>query len=215
MKLSNFLHDLALAIQEFDLDFDCFSKGQLESKEWLVKIMKDLQQHLKINYGTIFILCGWYGILSSIISLNDIKFNKIRSFDIDPYFIDIANRINRTSLQDNWKFQAVVKDISTLNFNSDKYRLWSYKKEEWFDVIESPDTIINTSCEHISPDWFKNISTDKLIILQSNNFWEGNGHINCVSDLNEFKEMFPLKTINYAGELHFDKYSRFMLIGTT
>lgn len=211
MKLSDFLHDLSLAVQKFDLDFDCFSKGQLESKEWLVKIMKDMN----MNFGTIFILCGWYGVLSSIISLNDIKLDKIRSFDIDEKVREVANRINRTNLQNNWKFQAVTEDIFNINFNQPMYKLWSYGKKKWFVVNENPDTIINTSCEHTKPDWFKNIPRHKLVILQSNNFWSEDGHINCISDLDEFKEMFPLKTIIYDGKLHFDKYTRFMLIGMT
>ncbi len=161
MKLSSFLHDLSLAIQEFDLDFDCFSEGQLKSKEWVATIMKDVQLHYKIDYGRIFVLCGWYGILPAMIWLKNIKCSAVRSFDIDVDCRIIANRINRTSLQDNWSFQAVTKNILDMNFDSDKYHLWAYGKEKWFEVNESPDTIINTSCEHTNTDWFDNIPKGK------------------------------------------------------
>ncbi len=212
LKLSNFLHDLTSVIQNFELDFDCFSKGQLESKEWLVQIIKDL----KIDLGTVYILCGWYGLLSSMMFLNSLNLDKIRSFDIDDNCYKIADQINKTYLSDSWRFKAVTEDIFKIKFDSHTWQMWSNANNRMcYPITDVPDTIINTSCEHTGPDWFKNIPRNKLVILQSNNFWTGDGHVNCVTDIDEFKQMFPLKTTYYNGDLNFDKYSRFMLIGKT
>jgi len=213
MKISKFLHNIMLAYQEFDLNFDSFSIGQLQSKEWIVELMKDIRQIKKIEYGTIFSLCGWYGILPSMIWLKDISFLKIRSFDIDEKCKKVADRINRTLLQDSWRFQAVTKDIFTMNFTNDRYKLYSYSKHKWFDAEESPDTIINTSCEHTSIDWFDNVPKGKIVILQSNDFLDGDGHINCMPNLEHFKSTYPLTTIWYDGSMTFEKYKRFMLFG--
>jgi hypothetical protein len=204
-----------LAVKEYELDFDSFSKGQLQSKEWLVEIMKDIQRTGKVDYdyGTIFILCGWYGILPAMIWLKDVKFVKIRSFDIDEKCKEIADRINRTNLQDSWRFQAVTKDIFDMNLSSSVYKLYSYAKKEWFDVEEKPDTIINTSCEHTGPGWFDSIPKGKFVVLQSNDFLDGAGHINCMADLEEFKETYPLSAILYDGSMTFPKYKRFMIMG--
>lgn len=210
MRLSNFLHDLSLVIQNFELDFDCFSKGQLESKEWLVQIMKDLQ----IDFGTVYILCGWYGLLSSMMFLNNLKLDKIRSFDIDDNCCKIADQINKTHLSDGWKFKAVKEDIFKIKFDSHTWQMWSNANNRMcYPITDIPNTIINTSCEHTSPDWFDNIPDGKLVILQSNDFLEGDGHVNCMTDLDEFKETFPLAATYYNGQLNLPEYKRFMLIG--
>jgi len=213
MKLSRFLHDIMLANNEFDFNFDAFSIGQLQSKEWLVEIMKDVRMVEKIEYGNIFNLCGWYGILPAMIWVTNIPFVMIRSFDIDESCKKIADRINRTKLQDSWRFQAVTKDIFDMNFEKDSYKLYSYGKQKWFDVSESPDTIINTSCEHTSSDWYYKVPSDKVVILQSNNSFAEEGHINAVASLDEFKDMYPMRRVFYGGSMTFEKYKRFMLVG--
>jgi len=213
MKLSNFLHDVMLSFQEFDLDMDSFSTGQLQSKEWAVEVMKDVRQIENLEYGIIFNLCGWYGILPAMLWVKDVPFTAIRSFDIDEKCKKIADRINRTILQDAWRFQAVTKDIFELSFRGDEYELYSYAKDQWFKVYETADTIINTSCEHTQPLWFDNVPSGKVVVLQSNDFLEGDGHINCVSNLGEFKDMYPLTKIWYDRTMSFQKYKRFMLVG--
>ena len=78
-----------------------------------------------------------------------------------------------------------------------------------------PDTIINTSCEHIEQftKWFTTIPKNKLVVLQTNNYFELPEHVNCVKDINEFKQQAPLSNIIYEGELELEKYTRYMLIG--
>lgn len=213
MKLSKFLHDVMMAYQMYDLNFDSFSIGQLQSKEWVVEIMKDIRQVKQIEYNNIFVLCGWYGILPAMIWVKDIPFVIIRSFDIDKSCKQIADRINRTLLQDAWRFQAVTADIFELNFKDDFYELYSYAKEQWFDAREIPNTIINTSCEHTDPSWFENVPPGKIVILQSTDFMEGEGHVNCMSDLEEFKQTYPMTETWYDGSMSFQKYKRFMLMG--
>ena len=77
--------------------------------------------------------------------------------------------------------------------------------------------IFNTSCEHLTDEqyrkWFNNIPKNTKIVLQSNNYYEHEEHINCVADIDEFKRKSNLTTIEYAGELELPKYKRFMIIG--
>ena len=216
LKLSNLLHDITLAVQEFNLDYDCFAKGQLESKEWAVEIMNDYQHYKSINFGTVFILCGWYGILPAMMFSKGLLLDKIRSFDIDDKCWKIADQINKTSSSDDWRFKAITEDIFKISFSGHTWQVWSNANNRMcYPITDVADTIINTSCEHTEPDWFKNIPRQKLVILQSNDFWEGEGHINCVNDLDEFKQMFPVKDIFYEGKLNCEKYTRFMIIGMT
>ena len=83
------------------------------------------------------------------------------------------------------------------------------------ELIDAPDTIINTSCEHIKEfeRWYLKLPKEKLVILQSNDYFTLPEHINCVKDLDEFKEQCPMKTLLYSGVLESKSYNRFMLIG--
>jgi hypothetical protein len=213
MKLSDFLHDLTTAIKIFDLDYDCFSIGQLKSKQWLVEILKDVRMIWKLDFGTIYVLCGWYGILSAMLFL-EFEIDRIRSFDIDERCEKIADQVNKIYSSDEWRFKAITQDILDINFEVHSWQCWSNKNNRMSKLItDIPNTIINTSCEHMSPEWFDNVPPGKLVALQSNDSFTEEGHINAVTSVDEFKDMFPLSTIYYDGQIDFKQYKRFMLVG--
>ena len=187
------------------------SFGQLESKIWLIKILKEKKL---LNLGTVFVCAGWYSLLAFfVLHDKDFSIKQIFNFEIDPLSVPISEDFNRESVKNNWKFKAVLKDILDLNYQMAQFNTLK-ANGELQKLSISPDTIINTACEHISnfSGWWKFLPTGKLIILQSNNFYESEDHSNCVKSLQEFKKQAPLSLI-YEGELHLEKYTRFMLIG--
>jgi len=186
---------------------DAFSLGQLKSKLWLI-------ENLPENLGTVFICAGWYGTLAALMfERAKSKFDKIRSFDIDETCAPVADTMNRPWVMDGWQFKASTLDILEMNFPTTHttYRANGTSLE----LTEMPDTIINTSCEHISDfeTWYSKIPIGKLVVLQSNNFYEIDDHVNCVDSVDHFKSLAPMSTLVYSGELELEKYSRFMLIG--
>ena len=80
---------------------------------------------------------------------------------------------------------------------------------------DNPDTIINTSCEHIPnfTEWYNKIPVGKLVVLQSNNYFEVDEHVNCSVDLEDFSRQTSMSSTLYEGELQLEKYTRFMKIG--
>ena len=82
-------------------------------------------------------------------------------------------------------------------------------------ISVTPDTIINTSCDHIKnyDIWYNKLPNDKLLILQNNNYFEEEEHVNSVKDLDTFKEASPMSNIVFEGTLNLGMYKRFMLIG--
>ena len=76
-----------------------------------------------------------------------------------------------------------------------------------------PDWIINTSCEHMSTLWYDSVDNDQLIIMQTNNSEEFEGHVNTCKDVKEMQEKYPLSKTLYVGELVTPAYTRFMQIG--
>ena len=209
--------DLVRILERFEKEkpeynlHDAFTQGQLRSKLWLLKHLRD------IDLGTVFICAGWYGTLARAMFENErIHFDKIRSFDIDEKCVEVADMINKQWNKDDWAFKALHSDILDVNYTEHSWTFWSTKNNrESYPIIDSPNTIINTSCEHIEnfTKWFSAIPKDKLVALQTNNYFELSEHVNCVKDINQFKQQAPLNNIIYEGELELEKYIRYMLIG--
>tara|TARA_B100000497_G_scaffold125630_1_gene162495 strand:+ start:292 stop:1050 length:759 start_codon:yes stop_codon:yes gene_type:complete len=188
---------------------DCFSRGQIESKLWLVNELNKLD----VELGTVFLCAGWYATLATMLFESNINVDKVRSFDIDPSCVDIAEVFNKPWVMKDWKFKSSIQDINNIDYNNHTY---SVKRSDGSQVIltDSPDTVINTSCEHIFDfnEWYDKIPKGKLIIVQSNNFFEVPDHVNCCKTLEDFAEQTPMD-IAYEGTLELPKYNRFMRIG--
>jgi len=169
---------------------DMFSSGQIYSKEW---ILRELVRLDPIHQNKHFCVAGaWFGTLGMMLKA---RFPSIyvTMMDIDPR----CEKFIHNMIYDNGFMKVVTDDMYKYYYNE--------------------DFIINTSCEHI-PDiktWLDLIPKGRTVILQSNNFKEGNGHINCVSNEDEFVEQTGLTNILYKGKLEMPMYTRFMIIGIT
>ena len=207
---SLFVKPLKDLYQEENFDRDCFSRGQLKSKKWLV----DKLQQCNLDLGTVFLCAGWYATLVPMIQEANLKFNKIRSFDLDKNVWTIAEIFNRPLVTDDWRFKAQTLDIHEIEYNDFHYS--TIKSDGSIEQCkDSANTIINTSCEHIENfgEWYDKIPKGKLICLQSNNYVAIDEHVNCVSSLEEFAKQTPMSELLFEGELDLGKYKRFMRIG--
>ena len=203
-------NNLKNAVDNHNADLsDALSWGQLKSKRWLINELE--KQNLDL--GIVFICAGWYATLAAMLFNSNCSITSIRSFDIDESCANIAETINKHNTIDNWKFKASTLDILKMNFPTE-HKTYRANKTSLI-LCEMPNTIINTSCEHIEnfTDWFNLIPTGKLVALQSNNYFEIDDHVNCVNSLDELKHQAPLSNIIYEGELELEKYTRYMLIG--
>jgi hypothetical protein len=191
---------------------DSFSRGQLQSKLWLVNELKKLN----LDLGTVFLCAGWYAILATMIFESKLKLDKIRSFDIDPSCLDIAEVFNKPWFTREWRFKAITQDITTIDYNEHTWQSWSTANNRMsYPITDIPNTIINTSCEHIDPfdGWYNKIPKGKLLVLQANNFVEVDEHVNTYNTLAEFSANVPMTQTLYKGELKLTKYTRYMKIG--
>ena len=197
-------------INETEIWDDCFSRGQIESKLWLIKELKKCN----IDLGIVFLCGGWYATLATMLFESTINVDKIRSFDIDPSCRSIAETFNKPWVKDNWQFKSSTKDILDINYEFESYEVIRADGTTC-PLDDTPDTIINTSCEHIEnfAEWYDLIPNGKLVILQSNNFFEVEEHINCATDLDDFSKMASMEHVYYKGELELEKYTRYMKIG--
>lgn len=187
---------------------ESFSIGQIQSKNWLIK-------HLPTELGTVYVCAGWYGVLPLLMFRHiQERFDKIRSFDIDAQATKIAEDLNRSQLVQEWRFKATTFDIHDMDYDHFVYET-ERADGSLVQLTEVPNTIINTSCEHIDNfnEWYEKIPYGKLVALQTNDYFEHGEHINCVTSLREFTEITPMSIVHYEGTLELPLYRRFMRIG--
>ena len=172
---------------------DAFWRGQIKSKEWLIRELKNNKQHYKL-WPNIDIHGGWVGTLASMLFQSDMYINHINSIDIDPSCEATARLMNQIE-HEVGKFHAITQDMCT--FRSDA------------------DIIINTSCEHITQEqfdlWKSGMPHNSLLVLQSNNYIIDE-HVRPAESLEHFKEQCGINVI-WAGELETQLYTRYMILG--
>lgn len=198
----------AANIQGVDLS-DAFSWGQLKSKRWLV----DEVSKLNLDLGTVFLCAGWYATLAAMLFNSSCKIDKIRSFDVDHTCALVADTVNRSMVANDWKFKASTLDIHDIIYPL-TYQTMRFDKT-LTELTDEPNTIINTSCEHIEDFdiWYNGIPKGKILILQTNNYVEIEDHINCSLTLKAFADQTPMTTELFSGELNLNKYTRYMRVG--
>jgi hypothetical protein len=199
-----------LQIDKINYDLDCLSQGQIKSKKWLI----DELVKLDLDLGTVFLCAGWYATLATMLFESKIKIDKIRSFDMDPSCVSIAEVFNKPWVLEDWNFKSCTKNILDINYDFYTYNV-ARSNGTVCKLSDSPNTIINTRCEHIEDfnKWYNLIPNSKIVILQTNNYIEIEDHVNCSNSLSEFRIQTPMTTLLYEGELVLDKYTRYMRIG--
>lgn len=192
------------------IDPDCVSRSQIRCKKWLVE---ELEKH-NLDLGTVFLCAGWYGLLAVMMFESKLKFTKIRNFDVDDKCRLIAEKFNNPWVVDDWKYKHCTQDIHEINYDTHVYNVLRGNGTPC-ELTDSPNTIINTSCEHIEnfDVWYSKIPAGKLVILQTNNYKDIEEHINCVKDVDEFVEQTPMSQRLFHGELETPNYKRFMTFG--
>jgi len=175
---------------------ESFWKGQIKSKVWLTEALEQMRLYGDQN---IAIYGGWYGVLASLLFNSKLSISKIVSIDIDPSCRDIAFTINKRQ-EIEGRFQAVTQDMAEYKY------------------YELPDVVINTSTEHVTDEklkkWLSNIPKKTLVVVQSNNFFSLEEHINCVATPSQLADKFDFNnTKEYTLKL--PQYNRYMVIGTT
>ena len=170
---------------------DSFSPNQFKSKERIIKHIRD--QLILRTDSEIVILGGWYGSIL-IPAFKEVK--RITAIDINPTTISIA----KNRLFNHYKnVDFITSDV----FHNDRK-----------GRIQNADLIINTSCEHMPSMKKLELDTNAYFAFTSNNMYDIEGHINCVSSIEEFKWQLPdnAKVIK-EDRIVDDRGTRFILIG--
>ena len=200
---------------DLDLIRDGFSRSQVASKRWLVDSLKAISP----IWGNIVIMAGWFGQMVEFLD-PDIAYNKIRVVELDPELCRSSDLVFNLSRLEGYRVKSICADINQLTLYKTGYE-WTvsnFRDDTSYTEKFLPKLIINTSAEHMTEEWFhqlrfKQLESDPVVVLQSNNMFDGDGHVNCVHSVNHMKKKFPMREVLFEGELQLPGYKRFMLIG--
>ena len=188
---------------------DSFSDNQYLSKQSLLESLES--NGLIHSESEIVILGSWYG--SILIEYLAPLVKKITAMDIDDETIIISKTFFKHYNNIDWITADVFHDVDR-------------------SIYEEATLIINTSCEHMedmvkwdqwefiakdNPGWDqvkRNFDEFPLYLaFQSNNMFGIEGHINCVNNIDEFKNKLPQAFWIDEKTIKDERGSRFMLIG--
>ena len=171
------------------------NSNQIASKEWLIDSISERLEFIVKN-PKVCVAAGWYGMLAD--KMRDFTDNKVVSFDIDPKCAEYGKIIYP---------EVSFKTADINDFHAGKY-----------------DVLICTSCEHISDEtlnkFLRTRKEQSLVVLQSNNYFGLDEHINCKNSLKEFTDSLSytvpsakINILNSSEKRINDKFDRYMVIG--
>ena len=213
MKLSNYAKMIEWASNKYpncDI-FGSLSPNQISSKIWLIENLTKICNKLETTNHRIEIVGSWYGYPLIEYLKNNISIEKIECWDIDK------------------EARMIAKKYIEI-FNNDN--TFVYSKNYWFHLRTASEAtiLINTSSEHmvesfyqVTGKWDVFYHKKPIIVIQSNNMYHIDEHINCVDSEEELIDKHKIREVLYSGsqniiEWHDEKieetkYKRFMIIG--
>ena len=198
--LNNLISSSMREVREDKDLLDSFSPNQFKSKTNLVNHIKSL--NILNKNSEIVIFGSWYGSLLIPAFCDEVK--RITCIDQDPKVISRAK-------------YNLFKDLDVDFITGDVF--------EFRDSFKDTDLFINTSCEHMKPmrEWgpapeYKNPWWDRVspayFAFQSNAMFDIPTHINCVNNIEEFKQQLPDRAeVLIEDEIPDERGTRFTLIG--
>lgn len=193
---------------------DAYSRSQVNSKIWLAKELAKIKK----EFTNIHILAGWFGQLIHYLDAAGITYERARIIDMDINACEVSDTIFNLDKLNDFKAKAVNMDIDSLDLTATGITCTIKTNQSSYEEKLASQLIINTSAEHMTDEWFfkikfKEMVSDPILVIQSNNLFDVPEHINCVHSVDHMKKKFPMREILFEGELQLKGYKRVMLIG--
>lgn len=197
---------------------DAFSKGQVISKVWLVETLQKLISPAQ-QPNTVLLIGGWLGQMTHYLQ-GKVSYKKCYNIDPHQYNSYIGHKYFNYGSEAYVPVSVPVEQIEYVQGHGYKLPIGHYDLDNDFKFVRTgeqtmqPQLIINTSCEHMSDQWFNQVPAGTMVVLQTNNlFGLAEDHFNCVNSLAEVDKKYPMSKTLFQGELDIGVGKRFMKIG--
>ena len=198
---------------------DHFSRGQIKSKFWMLSKLHTVLEKRRedgFNIEQVVHYGGWYATIAWFILREFPEIKQYFNIELDPMCAEVSDDFNQEFYADSWRFKGLTMDVNNIVWEDRTFPAWTENKQkELIELKLGPQLIINTSCEHMTDEWFYNLPPDMMVCLQTNDYFSNEQHINCVESIDEALEKYQFSRVYYSGELDTQLYKRFMIIGRT
>lgn len=162
--------------------------------------------------GSIYVLGGGMGLLSAMILDSGLRFENIRSFDINGVCQFLADELMEKELLADWKFKSTTQDLFNIDYAKHMFttRLQDGRLSDPFREV--PGTIINTNISYLKnyQDWYKMLPELRRVVVVGET---GNDVPNPFPSSQIFNRQFPMSFELYTGVLNIGNKQFFMKIG--
>lgn len=194
-----------------NIDMSSFlNKENAQLYSWIIQHMTYTMGEKYL--GSIYVLGGGMGLLSAMILDSALRFENIRSFDINGSCQFLADELMTKELLADWKFKATTQDLFGVDYAKHKFicRLQDGRLSDPFNEV--PGTIINTNISYLKnyKDWYNMLPELRRVIVVGET---GDDVPNPFPSSQIFNRQFPMSFELYTGVLKVGDKHYFMKIG--
>jgi hypothetical protein len=161
--------------------------------------------------GSMYVLGGGMGLLGAMVLDSKLRFETIRSFDINGTCQFLADEMMEPELLMDWRFKSVTQDLYDVDYAKHTFscRLQNGSMSAAFKEV--PGTVINTNMSFLKNnlDWYNMVPDLRRVVIVGET-----GDVPFpFSSSQSFNKRFPMSFELYTGVLKVDDKQFFMKIG--
>lgn len=207
-KLTDRLKDIIYSYP--NIDFSSFlNKENAKVYSWVVQQMQHAfgEKYL----GTMYVLGGGMGVLPAMLLDTRLRFENIRSFDINGVCQFLADEMMSKELLADWRFKATTQDLFNIDYAEHTFitQLQNGTLSEAY--TESPGTVINTNVSYLKnyKDWYSMLPDMRRVVVVG----ETGDVPKPFASSQNFNKQFPMSFELYTGVISYDNKQYYMKIG--
>lgn len=207
-KLTERLKDIIYSYPNFDIS-SFVNKENAKVYSWIIQQMTHAfgEKYL----GAVYVLGGGIGILPAMMLDTKLRFETIRTFDINGVCQFIADEMMSAELLADWRFKATTADIFNIGYDEHTFTTQLQDGTMSDPFIEIPGTLINTNISYLLnyKDWYKMIPDMRRLVLLG----ETGDVPRPFASSQNFNKQFPMSFELYTGVITYGDKQYYLKIG--
>lgn len=207
-KITDRLKDIIYSYPNVDIS-SFANKENAKVYSWIIANMIHVfgEKYL----GALYVLGGGMGILPAMLLDTKMRYENIRSFDINGSCQFLADEMMSKELLADWRFKATTLDLFNIDYAEHIFVTQLQNGTLSDPYTEIPGTVINTNISHLRnyKDWFKMIPDMRRMILVG----ETGNVPKPFASSQSFNKQFPMNIELYTGVITFNEKQYYLKIG--
>ena len=207
-KIVHRLKDMIYSYPNIDIS-SFVDKNHAMLYSWIIQSL--IRIYGEKYLGTIYVLGGGMGILPAMLLDTSLRYENIRSLDLNGTCKFLADELMAPEILENWRFKASTQDVFEVDYISNKFTTMLPDGSISREFEEVPGVVINTNISYIkeSADWYEMIPDTRRLVLVG----ETGDVPRPYASSKQFNDEFQMTFVQYTGVITVDKKQYFLKIG--